>query len=117
MIIGACPPMASASRFAGDQDEQSMIAKQESPKQESRLSSSIVPEQSDSATRPEQREFSGSIQLQSNPDGPDLFQRQWWFLAEQLAFVPRYGASFGLGRSVVMAYMNGLLCKGNGASC
>jgi len=34
----------------------------------------------------EQREFPGStIQLQSNPDGPDLFQLQGRLLAEQLA--------------------------------
>ena len=38
----------------------------------------------------EQREFPGSmIQLQSNPDGPDLLQLQWGLLAEQLALVPR----------------------------
>ena len=38
----------------------------------------------------EQREFPGSmIQLQSNPDGPDLLQLQRWLLADQLPFVPR----------------------------
>ena len=38
----------------------------------------------------EQREFPGSmIQLQPNPDGPDLLQLQRRLLAEQLAFVPR----------------------------
>src|SRR6266699_1872280 len=39
----------------------------------------------------EQREFPGSmIQLQSNPNGPDLLQLQRWLLADQLPFVPRY---------------------------
>src|SRR5207342_1237529 len=34
----------------------------------------------------EQREFAGAmIELQSNPDGPDLLQLQWWLLADQLA--------------------------------
>jgi hypothetical protein len=45
----------------------------------------------------EQREFPGSmIQLQPNPDSPDLFQLQWGLLAEQLTFVPRYCTPFGL---------------------
>src|SRR5437762_12017387 len=36
----------------------------------------------------EQCEFPGSmIQLQPNPDSPDLLQLQRWLLAEQLAFV------------------------------
>jgi hypothetical protein len=44
----------------------------------------------------EQREFPGSlIQLQSNPDGPDLLQLQRGLLAEQLALVPRCRAPFG----------------------
>jgi len=38
----------------------------------------------------EQRKLPGSmIQLQANPNGPDLFQLQRWLLAEQLTFVPR----------------------------
>jgi hypothetical protein len=41
----------------------------------------------------EQCEFPGSlIQLQPNPDSPDLLQLQRWLLAEQLAFVPRHNA-------------------------
>jgi hypothetical protein len=41
----------------------------------------------------EQREFPGPmIQLQSNPNGPDLLQLQWRLLAEQLVFVPQYCA-------------------------
>jgi hypothetical protein len=66
----------------------------------------------------EQREFSGSmIQLQSNPDGPDLLQLQWWLLAEQLAFVPRYGTSFGLGAVFGDGIDEWLLCRGKRASC
>ena len=41
----------------------------------------------------EQCEFPGSlIELQPNPDNPDLLQLQRRFLAEQLAFVPRRNA-------------------------
>src|SRR5438552_6873094 len=43
----------------------------------------------------EQGEFPDSkIQLQPNPDSPDLLQL--WLLAEQLAFVPRRNAPSGL---------------------
>jgi len=46
----------------------------------------------------EESEFPGSmIQLQSNPDGSDLFQLQWRLLSEQLALVPRCHATFDLG--------------------
>jgi hypothetical protein len=39
----------------------------------------------------EQCEFPGSmIQLQSNPDSPNLLQPKWGFLVEQFAFVPRH---------------------------
>src|ERR1700724_747566 len=56
----------------------------------------IAPTQLAVDRKVEQREFPGSmIQLQSNPDGPDLLQLQWGFLAEQLAFVPRYCAPCG----------------------
>ena len=38
----------------------------------------------------EQRKFPGSmIQLQPNPDGPDLLQLQRGLLAKQLALIPR----------------------------
>src|SRR5437773_2310087 len=47
----------------------------------------------------EQCEFPGSmIQLQPNPDSPDLLQLQRWLLAKQLAFVPRRNAPSGLRR-------------------
>jgi hypothetical protein len=53
----------------------------------------------------EQCEFPGSmIQLQPNPDGADLLQLQWWFLAEQLArrgspsASPRYRPFLRAGR-------------------
>ena len=46
----------------------------------------------------EESEFPGSmIQLQSNPDGSDLFQLQWRLLSEQLSLVPRCHATFDLG--------------------
>ena len=46
----------------------------------------------------EESEFPGSmIQLQSNPDGSDLFQLQWRLLSEQLALVPRCHAALSLG--------------------
>ena len=36
-----------------------------------------------------QREVTGApVQLEPNPDGPDISQFQWWLLANQLAFVP-----------------------------
>jgi len=39
----------------------------------------------------EESEFPGSmIQLQSNPDSPNLLQPKWGFLVEQFAFVPRH---------------------------
>src|SRR5437867_9336869 len=61
----------------------------------------------------EQREFPGSmIQLQSNPDGPDLFQLKWRLLAEQLAFVPRYGTPCGCRFGI----HERLLGRGKGAS-
>ena len=61
----------------------------------------------------EQREFPAPmIQLQSNPNGPDLLQLQRWFLTEQLGFVPRYDTSFGLGVAFVMADMNGSSVEG-----
>jgi hypothetical protein len=42
----------------------------------------------------EQCKFSGSmIQLQPNPDGPDLFQLQRGLLAEQLALISRSNTS------------------------
>ena len=45
----------------------------------------------------EQCEFPGSmIQLQPNPDRRDLSQLQRRFLPEELAFVPRHCATFGL---------------------
>src|ERR1022692_13486 len=66
----------------------------------------------------EQREFPGSmIQLQSNPDGPDLFQFQWRLLAEQLALVPRYCAPFGFRGGDCDGIHEWLLCRGKGASC
>src|SRR5439155_14036914 len=47
----------------------------------------------------EQGEFPDSkIQLQPNPDSPDLLQL--WLLAEQLAFVPRRNAPSGLRRRI-----------------
>jgi hypothetical protein len=45
----------------------------------------------------EQREFPGSmIQLQANPNGPDLLQLQWGLLPEQFALVPRHCTPLGL---------------------
>jgi len=56
----------------------------------------------------EQRKFPGSlIQLQSNPDGPDLLQLQRWLLADQLPFVPRYYTPVSLRAVLVAASMNG----------
>ena len=47
------------------------------------------------------RKFPGSmIQLQPNPDGPDLLQFQRWLLADQLPFVPRYYMPVSLGGGV-----------------
>jgi len=44
----------------------------------------------------EQREISGAmIQLQSNSDGPDLFQLQRRLLPEELALIPRYCTPIG----------------------
>jgi len=41
----------------------------------------------------EQRQFPRSmVQLQSNPNRPDLLQLQRWLLTDQLAFVPRCSA-------------------------
>jgi hypothetical protein len=40
------------------------------------------------------------IQLQSNPNGPDLLRLQRWVLADQLPFVPRYYTPFSLGDGV-----------------
>src|SRR5437016_6368337 len=46
-----------------------------------------------------QREISGAmIQLQSNSDGPDLFQLQRRLLTQQFAFVPWYCTFSGLRR-------------------
>src|SRR5439155_132171 len=60
----------------------------------------------------EQGEFPGSmIQLQPNPDSPDLLQL--WLLAEQLAFVPRRNAPSGLCRRI----HESLLCWVRGVSC
>src|SRR5271154_890120 len=65
-----------------------------------------------------QREFPGPmIQLQSNPDGPDLLQLQRRFLAEQLAFVPRDCAPFRFRGSDCDGIHEWLLCRGKGASC
>src|SRR5437773_10783633 len=62
----------------------------------------------------EQCEFSGSmIQLQPNPDSPDLLQPQRWLLAEQLAFVPRRNAPSGLRRRI----HESLLCWVKRVSC
>ena len=56
----------------------------------------------------EQRQFSRSmVQLQSNPDGPDLLQLQRWLLADQLPFVPRYYTPVSLRAVLVAASMNG----------
>ena len=61
----------------------------------------------------EQREFTSSmIELQSNPDGPDLLQLQRWLLADQLPFVTRYYTPVSLGAVLVAAYMNGSLVVG-----
>src|SRR6266478_1355321 len=61
----------------------------------------IAPAQLAVDTEIEQREFPDSmVQLQSNPDGPDLLQLQCWFLAEQLAFVPRQCRTCGLGSGI-----------------
>jgi len=44
----------------------------------------------------EQGEISGAmIQLQSNSDGPDLFQLQRRLLPEELALIPRYCTPVG----------------------
>ena len=49
----------------------------------------------------EESEFPGSmIQLQSNPDGSDLFQLQWRLLSEQLALIPRYSTSYRLSGGI-----------------
>src|SRR5438552_9820254 len=62
----------------------------------------------------EQCEFPGSmIQLQPNPDSPDLFQLQRRLLAEQLAFVPWRNAPSGLRRRI----QESLLCCVKGVSC
>jgi len=45
----------------------------------------------------EQREFAASMaQLQPNPDGPGLLQRQWGLPSEQFALVSRHCTRFGL---------------------
>jgi hypothetical protein len=62
----------------------------------------------------EQGEFTGLMsQLQTNPDRPDLFQLQRGLLAEQLALVPRYCATFGLGNGI----HESLLCCSKETSC
>ena len=66
----------------------------------------------------EQREFPGSmIQLQSNPDGLDLFQLQGRLLADQLPFVPRYYPPVSLGGGVDSGMHEWLLCRREGAIC
>src|SRR5207249_6331033 len=66
----------------------------------------------------EQREFPGSmIQLQSNPDGPDLLQLQRWLLADQLPFVPRYYTPVSLGVGVGSGMHEWLLGSRRGAIC
>ena len=66
----------------------------------------------------EQREFPGSmIQLQSNPDGPDLLQLQRWLLADQLPFVPRYYTPISLGGGDGNGIREWLLGRRKGASC
>ena len=68
----------------------------------------IAPAQFAVDSEVEQREFTGSmIQLQSNPDGPDLLQLQRGLLADQLPFVPRYCRPSALETVLVSAYMNG----------
>jgi hypothetical protein len=47
------------------------------------------------------------IQLQSNPDGPDLLQLQWRLRAEQLALFHGRARPSVLGAVFVMAYING----------
>jgi len=60
----------------------------------------------------EESEFPGSmIQLQSHPDGPDVFQLQWRLLSEQLALVR--GATRPL--ILVLISMNGSSVEGKEA--
>src|SRR6266700_1951695 len=66
----------------------------------------------------EQREFAGSmIQLQSNPDGPDLLQLQRWLLADHLPFVPRYCTPVSPGGGVGSGIHEWLLGSRRGAVC
>jgi hypothetical protein len=66
----------------------------------------------------EQREFPDSmIQLQSNPDGPDLLQLQRWLLADQLPFVPWYYTPLNLACGVGNGIHEWLLRSRRGAVC
>src|SRR5205823_12762829 len=74
----------------------------------------ITPAQFAVDSKVEQCEFPGSmIQLQPNPDSPDLLQLQRWLLAEQLVFVPWRNAPSGLRRRI----HESLLCWVKGVSC
>src|SRR5260370_23304236 len=78
----------------------------------------VAPEQLAVDGEIEQREFPGSmIQLQSNPDGPDLLQLQRWLLADQLPFVPRYYTPVSFGGDVGSGMHEWLLDRRKGASC
>jgi hypothetical protein len=60
-------------------------------------SNQIAPAQLAVDSAVELRKLPGSmIQLQANPNGPDLLQLQWGLLPEQLALVPRYCTPFGV---------------------
>src|ERR1700694_1855719 len=63
----------------------------------------------------EQCKFSGSmIQLQSNPDGPDLFQFQWRLLTKQLALIPRTSTSVRCRcrvHELLLCCVKGALCS------
>lgn len=64
-------------------------------------SNQIAPAQLAIDSEVKESEFPGSmIQLQSNPDGPDLFQLQWRLLSEPLALIPGYCTSCGLSGGI-----------------
>jgi hypothetical protein len=42
------------------------------------------------------------LELQANPDRPDLFQLEWGFLVNELAFVPELASTFATYSMVVL---------------